>query len=589
MGYQVKKNLGAILRSKGVEFRVWAPFAKSVGISGTFNEGEITPMKSEDDGYWSILVAEAEPGNTYRYVIDTGEEILWRNDPRARVITSSDNGMSVVTDNEFDWGDDVFVPPPVEKQIIYELHVGTFNRPDAATTGTFYDVIDKLDYIQSLGVNMIELMPVTSMAFSNGWGYNTSYIYSIENSYGGRYGLMKFIQACHERDIGVIVDVVYNHFFPESDLWKFDGWDENDHGGIYFYTDKRGETPWGGRPNYGRPEVRQFILDNITMWFHEFRLDGLRVDSTVYMRNTEGQDNNPEHDIDEAWQLLQDITRLAHKVNPNAILIAEDSASNSYITKSQQDGGCGFDAQWELGFPHVIREALGLKADIKPSLQGINFELTRDYNGNAFEKIVFSDSHDTAANGSVRLNEAVAPGNAGSAFARQHTLLASAFMLTAPGVPMLLQGSEFMQGGSFNDWQELHWAKSDQFAGIVLAHQHLIDLRTNKYGNTGGLSGQSTAIFHQNDKDMVIGYQRWEAGNGDDDVLIIMNFSANHHKKYDLVLPYAKPWMTRFNSSWHGYSADFKQTNIDKLKPDSHGKVTIEIAPFQAIILSIEK
>ncbi len=116
---------------------------------------------------------------------------------------------------------------------------------------------------------------------------------------GGRHGLMSFVKACHERGIAVLLDVVYNHFYGDSDLWQFDGWSENSRGGIYFYNDERGDTPWGGRPDYGRPEVRQFILDNITMWLTEYHLDGLRVDSTIYMRNTEGHDTDPEHDIPE--------------------------------------------------------------------------------------------------------------------------------------------------------------------------------------------------------------------------------------------------------------------------------------------------
>ena len=153
------------------------------------------------------------------------------------------------------------------------------------------------------------------MAFSNGWGYAPNHIFSVESMLGGRHGLMKFVHACHQHGIGVILDVVYNHFYGDTDLWRFDGWSENDRGGIYFYNDERGDTPWGGRPDYGRPEVRQFILDNVAMWFAEYHIDGLRVDSTIYMRNTAGRDNDPDHDIGDAWSLLQDIVSLAHKLS----------------------------------------------------------------------------------------------------------------------------------------------------------------------------------------------------------------------------------------------------------------------------------
>ncbi len=589
MSHQVKKNLGVTLHHDGAEFRVWAPFAKSVAITGTFTPDEPLQMNSENDGYWSLIVDGVEVGQNYKYQIETQDgTLLEKNDPRARAITSSDNGFSVIVGNDFDWSDDTFSPIPHERQIIYELHVGTFNRPDAATPGTFDSAIEKLDYLRDLGVNMIELMPVTSMAYSYGWGYAPNYIYSVESMLGGRHGLMKFVKECHMRGIGVILDVVYNHFFGDTDLWQFDGWSENGRGGIYFYNDERGDTPWGGRPDYGRAEVRQFILDNITMWLNEYHLDGLRVDSTIYMRNTEGHDNDPEHDIPDAWNLLRDITTVAHKVSPGAILIAEDCANTAYITKPLNETGCAFDAQWELGFPHALRDALGINYEGQHTLAGVRYELERIYNGDAFEKVVFSDSHDTAANGSVRLNEAVTPENAGSLAARQKALLADAVMFTAPGIPMMLQGAEFMQEGAFNDWQELDWSKTEKYSGIVTAHQHLIDLRLNKHGNTAGLMGQNTAVFHQDDNNFVIGFHRWDKGGALDDVIVIVNFSDTELHNYQLRLPRSGAWQLRFNSTWQGYSRDFHESTIDAIVADEENGATIVLPPYSVYILSQE-
>lgn len=588
MAHQVKKNLGVTLHGKKAEFRVWAPFAKSVAISGTFTPNGPILMQSEKDGYWATTVKDVEPGQQYRYRITTADgTVLEKNDPRARAITSSDKGFSVVVDDEFDWGETAFEPLPFSQQIIYELHIGTFNRPDAATPGTFDTAIEKLDYLSDLGVTAIELMPITSMAYSNGWGYAPNYIFSVESMLGGRHGLMSFVKACHERGIAVILDVVYNHFYGDSDLWQFDGWSENNRGGIYFYNDKRGDTPWGGRPDYGRPEVRQFILDNITMWLNEYRLDGLRVDSTIYMRNTEGQDADPEHDIPEAWLLLQDIVELAHKVKPSALIIAEDCATNSYITLPRSEGGCGFDAQWELGFPHQLRDGLGLTPDIPASIYNMRYALEHDYSSHdAFERIIFSDSHDTAANGSVRLNDAAAPKDPTSLPARQKSLLAASLMLTAPGIPMLLQGAEFLQEGAFNDWQALEWQNAEKFAGFTLAHKHLIALRRNTYGNTGGLLGQHTAIFHQNDADRVIGFHRWDNGGEDDDVLVIANFSGTAFPEYQITLPLPGVWQVRFNSTWKGYASDFPEVSMDIVATDHAGCAALALAPYAVYIVS---
>ena len=585
MQHQLKKNLGVTRHGEDTEFRVWAPFAKQVNLAGTVCEGKELAMESESDGYWSLRLKNVEPGQNYVYMITTGDDrVLTRNDPRAQQLTTSDSGASVIIDPDFDWEGDAFTPAPPEEQIIYELHVGTFNRPDAATIGTFDDALEKLDYLKELGVNVIELMPVTSMAHSYGWGYAPNHLYSVENAYGGRHGLLTFVRECHKQGIAVILDVVYNHFSGETDLWQFDGWSENGRGGIYFYNDVRGDTPWGGRPDYGRPEVRQFMLDNAAMWLTDYHLDGLRVDSTIYMRNTEGHDNDPAHDISHAWYLLQDIVELAHKIKPSAIMIAEDCANSAYLTKPRSEQGCAFDAQWELGFPHALRDGLGLRGG--RTLAGVRYELERSYNGNAFEKVVFSDSHDTAANGSVRLNEAASKGDAADKNAREKALLANAVMLTAPGIPMLLQGTEFMQEGSFNDWQELEWDKADKFSGIVLAHRHLIDLHSNRGGVTAGLLGQSTAVFHQDDNNGVLGYHRWNQGGAGDDVLVIVNFGDQAHDIYQVQLPLPGTWHVRFNSTWRGYSPDFHEVKIDSITTDDTGLATLTLAPYNVYILS---
>lgn len=583
MKYQVKKGLGTIVKRSGVEFRVWAPFAKSVQLVTTYYENEGVHLKNEGDGYWSGLIKDAGPGYAYQYLIEAADgRLLRRNDPRARVVTAAEGGMSVVPDNDFDWGDDLFMPIPKEKQVYYELHIGTFNRADASTYGTFYDAIDKLDYLAELGINMIELMPVTTTTSEHGWGYSVSHLFSIEPLYGGRRGLMEFVKAAHARGIGVILDVVYNHF-ALTDLYQFDGWNENDRGGIYFYNDRRGDTPWGARPDYGRAEVRQFLLDNVVMWFSEYRLDGLRLDSTIYMRNIEGKNDDPDNDLTEAWKLLGDMTNLARKINPGATMIAEDCSVNPYLTKPVSEGGCGFDAQWGLNFPHSLRGISGLSI---PFPVEFTHELLFDYNGNCFEKIIFSDSHDTAANGRVRLNEALTPGNAGSPKARQNTLLTSTATLTAPGIPMLMQGQEFMQEGNFSDWKELEWKKSVQFAGIVMAHQHLINLRLNAYNNTAGLSGRNTSLFHIDRNNNVYAYHRWLEGGPGDDTYIVLNFGDNDFPDYQLDVPVAGSWTVRFNSSWEGYRTDSAESFVLVAETDADQRLTLPLIAHSSLILS---
>lgn len=582
-----KKDVGALVRSSGVSFRVWAPFAEHVAVTGSFNGWSETEMANENDGYWSVVIKEAKPGQEYKFVIKHGDTYLRRNDPRALHFTTS-TGNSVIVDTQFDWGDDNFTPPPVEQQVIYEMHIGTFNRPDPAISGTFQSAIEKLDYLADLGINMIEVMPISTMLMDRGWGYAIDYIFAVESLYGGRHGFLQFVRAAHRHGIGVILDVVYNHFGPDNslDLWQFDGWHQDGKGGIYFYNDWRAETPWGStRPDFGRPEVRQYILDNVRQWAHDCRIDGLRLDSTIFIRNVKGYNNDPGNDLPEGWQLLQQINSIAKKINPALLTIAEDVGGNDYITKPATVGGAGFGAQWELNFPHALREALASNDPAAINLTGISGELGKRYNDDPFQRVIYADSHDTAANGSARFNEVIAPGQADSRFARQQSLLAAALTLTAPGVPMLFQGQEFMQGGSFSDWEGLDWHRAERHAGIIQAYRHLIALRRNLGGVSTGLLGCGFNLFQLDETNKVMAYHRWHNGGPKDDVIVLINFGSRLLKDYVLSFPRNGDWKVRFNSSWRGYSSDFKEIDTTDVAVES-GKGSLVIPPSSAIILS---
>ena len=236
-----------------------------------------------------------------------------------------------------------------------------------------------------------------------------------------------------------------------------------------------------------------------------------------------------------------------------------------------------------MNFPHSLRQLSGLNV---PFPVDFGLELTADYNGDCFQKIIFSDSHDTAANGQVRLNEAITPGNAESATARQHTLVTSAALLTAPGIPLLMQGQEFMQEGDFSDWRELEWPKVEQFSGIVTAHKHLLDLRLNQYGNTAGLLGKNTSLFHANTQDNVYAYHRWDKGGAGDDVIIVLNFGGADFDEYKLQIPVAGNWSIRFNSTWSGYESGSTESSITSVQTDDKQTIAIPVVAYSALILS---
>ncbi len=267
----------------------------------------------------------------------------------------------------------------------------------------------------------------------------------MEQSYGGPEGFRVFVKEAHARGLGVILDVVYNHFGPDDlHLWRFDGWSEHDGGGIYFYNDHRASTPWGRtRPDYGRPEVRAFIRDNALMWLEEHHVDGLRFDMTLYMRTVDGEGSES---LPDGWSLAQWVNDEVQRVRPGALTIAEDLQHNDWLTRPTAEGGAGFGAQWDARFVHPVRQAVIAADDDHRSMHAVAGAL-KPAAGDAFRRVIYSESHDEVANGKARVPHEIAGGAVADWFAQKRSTLAAALVFTAPGIPMIFQGQEFLQGG----------------------------------------------------------------------------------------------------------------------------------------------
>ena len=556
---KARDGMGAIPHESGVAFRVWAPHADAVCVAGSFNDwsADAHPMAKEGDGYWYADIASAAVGDEYRYRIVNGDKQLLRIDPYARQVTSS-VGNAVVYDPHFDWEGDDFHLPAVNELVIYEMHLGTFHDKEDGKSDKFAEAVQKLDHLQRLGVNVIEVMPLAEFAGELSWGYNPACVFAVETDYGGPAGFKRFVKAVHRAGLGVILDVVYNHFGPgDLDLWQFDGWSENGLGGIYFYNDWHAETPWGStRPDYGRKEVRQFIRDNALMWLEEYHVDGLRLDMTLFMRNVRGN-GDPGGDLPDGWSLVQWINREVRQRYPGRITIAEDLQNDDRLTKPVDQGGAGFTAQWDARFVHPVRAAVITPSDEQRSLDSVRGAIEGRYNGDPFQRVIYSESHDEVANGKARVASEIDPHDPDSWFAQKRTTLAAALVLTAPGIPMLFQGQEFLEDGWFQDSVPLDWHKSEEFSGLVRMYRDLIHLRLNRSGSTRGLSGSGLNTFHQNQADNVIAYHRWHQGGPGDDVVVVVNLSHLAHENYKLGFPSPGTWRLRLNSDWNGYSRAF--------------------------------
>ena len=592
-----RPGMGAIPYPGGTAFRVWAPHADRVYVAGEFDDWRATahPLTREGNGHWSTDVPGARSGDEYRFVIVNGDQELWRIDPYARQVTHS-AGNGVIYAPQFLWASTSYTPPPWNEWVIYEMHIGTFNDEPGGAPGNLNGAIHKLEYLARLGVNVLQLMPPMEFAGAFSWGYNPAHIFAIENDYGGPDALKAFVEDAHAQGLAVVFDVVYNHFGPSDlDLWQFDGWSENSMGGIYFYNDWRAQTPWGHtRPDYGRPEVRQLIRDNVLMWLDEYHIDGLRWDATAYIRNTLGQDNDPQHDIPDGWHLMRWINDEIDARYPEKMSIAEDLRNNAWITRDTPDGGAGFDAQWDARFVHPVREAIIAPDDRARNVYAVGDAIAYRYNEDAFQRVIYTESHDEVANGKARVPEEIWHGNATSWASKKRSTLGAALVMTAPGIPMIFQGQEFLEDCWFHDQDPIDWSRAETFRGILQLYQDLIGLRRNLDGRTRGLCGQHVNVHHVNDADKVIAYHRWDRGGSGDDVVVVANLANRSYPSYTIGFPRPGLWRVRLNSDWRGYDPTFGN------HPSYHTVASggpkdglahsgdIGIGPYTAVILSQE-
>lgn len=420
------------------DFKVWAPRAKKVNLK--LDGREPLKMNGPDErGWWQLAVEDASPGTDYSFLLD--DESTPYPDPRSLWQTKGVHGPSRTYDqNAFAWTDHHWHTPPLSSSILYELHIGTFSRE-----GTFDSAIEHLDYLVELGITHIEIMPVNEFAGSRGWGYDGVFLFAVFEPYGGPDAFKRFVDACHAKNLAVVLDVVYNHFGPVGNYTNQFG---------PYLTDKY-HTPWGAAVNFnesGSDEVRRFFLDNALMWLRDYHCDGLRLDATH-----EYIDRSAVHFME---QLSAEVERLGTMLNKRYVLIAESDLNDPKFVRPREAHGYGMDAQWSDDFHHSLFTLLwndpgrgyyddfGSMDDLVKSLRAAfvydgKYSRYRHHthgrpvdNLSAHHFIGYIQNHDQVGNRAIgeRLEHLVG---------MDASKVALGLTLTAPFIPMLWMGEEF--------------------------------------------------------------------------------------------------------------------------------------------------
>lgn len=532
----------------GTVFRVWAPNAIDGYVRGEFNGWGTTALTRVGEDFIGRREG-AHEDQMYKYYFNPGG--AWKPDPCARQLVANQNYNSVILNSSrYGWQDVEFHRPAIEDMIIYELHVGTFSgRNDPMGTGqnpsTFADLNLRQGYITELGVNAVEFMPVTEFPGDFSAGYNPITMYSPEWKYSGYGELKPVIDYFHHYGVAVLFDVVWNHLSPTDNfLWNFDGTQ------VYFDTPAV-ETPWGSQPDFDRQGVRNYLLNSALFWVDELHADGFRMDATDYMN--QGQPAS-------GWSLMQDFNRSLKARSPSVVTIAEQLPDDSNVTRPLAVGGAGFDSQWHDAFVDTLRQEILDAAFGDPEMWRIRDIINGGGPYLSGSSVVhYLELHDEAwpSSGGQRLVKTIDPTPPhDDMWAKGRVKLGQGIVMFAPGVPAILQGSEWLEDTDFgtapSGANKIDWSKRVTYARILHYFQDMIAIRKS---NPALKANSPQLVYHLNEFGNVIAWRRTSPDNSNT-LVIVANFSNTDYNVYQLGMPLAGTWYELLNSQSTGYDGN---------------------------------
>ncbi len=602
--FHAYRHLGCHATSLGrYVFRVWAPCAQSVSLVGDFNgwNTAASPLsRVGEEGVWEIVTDEVHEYDAYKYyVVGQNGQGVMKSDPYAyHYETRPSTASRVYSLGDFAWTDGAWQKEKEKTSVynipvnIYEVHVGSWKQYADGNNFSYEKLADELiPYVQKMGYTHIELMPVTEYPFDGSWGYQVTGYYAPTSRYGTPKGLMSFIDRCHRGGIGVIMDWVPGHFpKDEYGLYRFDG------SPCYEYADPRkGEhKEWGTCVfDFGRPEVRSFLISNVLFWLEYYHIDGIRVDAVASMlyldynrRDGEWMPNiHGGHENLEAVEFLRMLNRAVFAEYPHTMMIAEESTAWPMVSRPPEMGGLGFNYKWNMGWMNdMLRYAA-----LDPFFRKDNHDaLTFSFFYAFSENFILPVSHDEVVHGKGSLLNKM-PGTYEEKFAGFRLFLA--YMMAHPGKKLTFMGSEFGQFSEWNYQKELDWLLLDYPAHRTLqdftcALNHFYRDQTPLWDNDFTWEGFSW-IAHDDNAQSVIAFRR--IARDGKEVIAVCNFTPVRREDYRIGVPEYATYEEIFNTDDTAFGGSGLANGIVKAeKQPLHGheqSISLTLPPLSVVFL----
>jgi len=573
MNYRVYELLGAHPdkrnEEEGYVFRTWAPNAKAIYLVGDFNDWNVNlPMqKIKAQDCWEIFVPGMKEFTSYKYILEdvTGKRI-YKADPYGfHAETRPDTASKTFNLDKYKWKDKKWQNRKQKVNLyespmnIYEVHFGSWKKYE---DGNFFDyhkmTQELIPYVKGMGYTHIELMPMSEYPYDGSWGYQIIGYYAATSRYGTPDGFMAFIDACHNAGLGVILDWVPGHFpKDEAGLYQFDG------GTCYEYQDnlKNEHKDWGTMVfDWGRDEIRSFLISNAIFWLEKFHIDGLRVDAVASMLYLDyGRDAGQwraniygGHENLEAVEFLQELNKTVFSNFPNALMIAEESTAWPMVTKPVDVGGLGFNFKWNMGWMNDTLVYMEQDTFFRGGCHHhLTFAMTYMYS----ENFILPLSHDEVVHMKGSLIGKM-PGEYAAKFANLRTYLA--YMIAHPGKKLFFMGTELAQFSEWNyetqlDWNLLDYPMHKKFHKFIKDLNHLYKERPQLWELDDVWEGFQW-INSDDSNNNVLSFKRFDKSGHE--MMIISNFSAVAYKQYLLGIESKTQYRLLFSTADKRYGGD---------------------------------